>query len=79
FAGKDILVHGKAIFNNSVYKMIMHLERDGTNDLSKFITVNENEKGLIEQLRMGDALFVCGDRHIPLHVLATENELKEMA
>jgi len=57
----------------------MHLERDGTNDLSKFITVNENEKGLIEQLRMGDALFVCGDRHIPLHVLATENELKEMA
>ena len=79
FAGKDILVHGKAIFNNSVYKMIMHLERDGTNDLSNFITVNENEKGLIEQLRMGDALFVCGDRHIPLHVLATENELKEMA
>ena len=59
--------------------MMMQVERDGTNDLSNFFSVNENEKGLIEQLRMGDALFVCGDRHIPLHVLATENELKEMA
>ena len=29
FAGKDILVHGKAIFNNSVYKMISHLGATG--------------------------------------------------
>lgn len=79
FAKEDIIVHGKAIFNNCVYKMVMHLERDGINDLRKLITINENEMGLIEQLSMGDSLFVCGNRRIPIHVLPTQNELKEMA
>lgn len=79
FAKKEILEHGKAIFNNSAYKMIMHLERDGIWDLSKMITINENEMGLIEQLAQGDSLFICGNKRIPIHVLPTQNELKEMA
>lgn len=79
FAKDEILEHGKAIFNNCVYKMAMHLEWDGVKELSKLITLNENEMGLIEQLNMGDALFVCGNRRIPIHVLPTQNELKEIA
>lgn len=79
FAKKEILIHGKAIFNNSTYKMIMHLERDGITDLSKLVTINENEMGLIEQLAQGDSLFICGNKRIPIHVLPTQNELKEMA
>ena len=78
FAIDNILIHGKAMFNNSAYKIILHLEKDGVIDLQKLITLNENEQGLLERLMQGDALFVCGNRRIPIHILPTENELREM-
>lgn len=78
FAVPEVLIHGKAIFNNSAYKLIMHLEHDGVEDLRKLITINENEMNIIEQSMQGDALFLCGNRRIPIHVVPTQNELNEM-
>lgn len=78
FAAEGILLHGQAMFGNSAYKLIMHLERNGISDLSKLMTLNDNEMSLIERQMQGDALMVCGNRRIPIHVLPTPNELREM-
>lgn len=78
FAVEEFLIHGKAIFNNSAYKIIMHLEQDGAMDLRKLMNMNDNEQAVIENCMRGDALLVCGKRRIPIHVLPTENELYEM-
>lgn len=78
FAVDQVLIHGKSIFNSSTYKIIMSLEHDAVNDLRKLCTLNDNECNLIEQFLQGDALFVAGNRRIPMHVVATERELSEM-
>ncbi len=78
FAVDDVLIHGKAIFNSSTYKIIMSLEHDAVKDLRKLCRINENEAYLIEQFLQGDALFIAGNRRIPIHVLATSRELAEM-
>lgn len=77
-ADPKVLTHGKAIFNNSIYKVIMNLPLDGVSDLSKLIPLNENEKEMIQEFITGDALLVSGNRRIPIVVLATEQELSEM-
>lgn len=78
FADERILTEGKAIFNNSAYKMIMNLKLDACNDVAKLVQLNDNEKQLIQDFQQGDGLFVCGDRRIPIHVIATPLELSEM-
>ncbi|MBR2068091.1 MAG: hypothetical protein IJ875_07555 [Solobacterium sp.] len=78
FADDSILTHGKAIFNNSTYKIIMLLNKDACNDVSKLVTLNSNEINLIQDFQQGEALFICGDRRIPIKVIATEAELAEM-
>lgn len=78
FALDKIEVHGKAMFNNSCYKIILHLEEDAIQELRKLMKFNESEKTLIENARIGDALFVCGSRRIPIHILPTDNEISEM-
>ena len=40
--------------------------------------MNFNETNLIQDFQQGDALFICGDRRIPIRVLATQAELTEM-
>jgi len=78
FADERIITHGKAIFNNAVYKITMHLDKDDCADISKLVRLNYNEIDLIQRFTQGDALFVCGNRRIPIHVLATDKELAEM-
>ncbi len=78
FAVDQVLIHGKSIFNSSTYKIIMSLEHDAVNDLCKLCTLNDNECNLIEQFLQGDALFIAGNRRIPMHVVATDRELSEM-
>ena len=78
FADERIITHGKAIFNNAVYKMIMHLDKDDCTDIKKLVRMNSNETDLIQRFSQGDALFVCGNRRIPINVFATNNELHEM-
>lgn len=72
-----IKVHGKAIMNNSTYKIIMHLEKDAINALGNVITLNDSEQEAIEEFGRGDALFISGKNHMTINVLATQKELEE--
>ena len=73
-----IKVHGSAIMNNATYKIIMQLEKKAIEHLDDLITLNDNEKDVIEMFGRGDALFISGDKHQTISVLATEKELQEM-
>lgn len=72
-----IAVHGKAIMNNSTYKIIKHLEKDAINSLDGVISLTDSEKDAIEEFERGDALFIAGKKHMMINVLATEKELEE--
>lgn len=78
FADDAVLTDGKAIFNNSVYKIILGLNKDATNDIKKLETINDSEEYLIQRFGQGDALLICGNRRIPIHIIATHEELAEM-
>ena len=78
FADDKVLTQGKAIFNNSAYKMIMGLNMDACNDISKLTRLNESEKEIIMDFEQGQGLLVCGTRRIPVRVLVTSSEKKEM-
>ena len=78
FASEKVLIHGKAIFNNSTYKLIKKLKKDAVTYLTELEEINETEFELIQYLEQGEALFIVGDRRIPIRVLATEKELNEM-
>ena len=79
FADDAILVHGKAIFNNSAYKLALGLSNDAANDLQKLEGINENERWWITQFSQGQGLLIIGGKkHIPIKVLATKSELREI-
>ena len=48
FAAPNVLIHGKAIFDNASYYMIMNLKKQGVEDLSMLIDLNEQEKSSIK-------------------------------
>lgn len=76
FVGQDILVHGKAIFDNSSYYLVMNLKKQSVDDLSMLIDLNDNEKENIKRYNQGDALFVCGNRRMQINVVVSEEELE---
>lgn len=78
FADDKVLVEGKAIFNNCAYKLIMMLDQDPALELGKLIRINESEFEAILGFELGGGLFVIGNHKVPISVLATENELKEI-
>ena len=76
FVGQDIIVHGKAIFDNSSYYLIMGLKKQSVDDLSMLVDLNDNEKESIKRYNQGDALFVCGNRRMQINVVVSEDELE---
>ena len=76
FVGQDIIVHGKAIFDNSSYYLVMGLRKQSVDDLSMLIDLNDNEREGIKRYNQGDALFVCGSRRMQINVIASEEELE---
>lgn len=76
FVGEDILVHGKAIFDNSSYYLIMGLKKQSVDDLSMLVDLNDNERESIKRYNQGDALFVCGSRRMQINVIVSESELE---
>ena len=76
FVGQDIIVHGKAIFDNSSYYLVMGLRKQSVDDLSMLIDLNDNERESIKRYNQGDALFVCGSRRMQINVIVSENELE---
>lgn len=78
FTDPNVITHGKAIFNNCAYKIVKKLNKNSIDSLGELITLNENEKGLIEELQQGESLFICGDKRIPTYTILTEKEEKVM-
>ena len=75
FAAPNVLIHGKAIFDNASYYLIMGLKKQAVEDLSKLIDLNDQEKDSIKRYSQGQALFVCGNRRMRINVIASQAEL----
>ena len=76
FAAPNVLIHGKAIFDNASYYLVMGLKKQAVEDLSKLIDLNEQEKDSIKRYSQGQALFVCGNRRMRINIIATQQELE---
>ena len=75
FAAPDVLMQGKAIFDNASYYLVMGLKKQAVEDLSSLIDLNDNEKENIKRYNQGDALFICGSKRMQISVIATDAEL----
>ena len=75
FVASNMLMHGKAIFDNSSYYLVMGLRKQAAEDLAMLIDLNDNEKENIKHYSQGEALFVCGNRRMQISVTLTEGEL----
>ena len=58
FAAPTIIQHGKAIFDNASYYLIMGLRKQAVDDLANLIDLNEAEKESIKFYPQGQGLFV---------------------
>ena len=75
FADDRVIMHGKAIFDNAAYYLVMGLKKQAVEDLAKLIDLNESEKESIKMYGQGEALFVCGARRMRINVILTQDEL----
>ncbi len=75
FSDPRVLVHGKAIFDNASYYLVMGLKKQAVEDLGKLIDLNDNEMESIKRYNQGEALFVCGSRRMRINIIASEQEL----
>ncbi len=75
FAAPNLIVHGKAIFDNASYYLIMGLKKQAVEDLALLIDLNESEMNSIKSYNQGDALFVCGSRRMRVRIICTQEEL----
>ena len=75
FAAPEVIMHGKAIFDNASYYLVMGLKKQAVDDLAKLIDLNDNEKDSIKRYSQGEALFVCGSRRMRINVVVTQDEL----
>lgn len=75
FAAPNLIMHGKAIFDNASYYLVMGLKKQAVEDLSLLIDLNENEQETIRYYGQGEALFICGSRRMRIRVLCTQEEL----
>ena len=76
FVGQEIIMHGKAIFDNASYYLVMGLKKQAADDLGQLIDLNDNEKEAIKRYSQGDALFVCGNKRLQINVVVSEEELE---
>ena len=75
FAAPNIITHGKAIFDNAAYYLVMGLKKQAVEDLAQLIDLNDNEKETIKFYNQGEGLFVCGSRRMRINVIVTQEEL----
>ncbi len=76
FCSPAIINHGKAIFDNASYYVVMGLKKQAVDDLSLLIDLNDNEKESIKRYSQGEALFVCGNRRMRITIVVTPEELE---
>ena len=75
FSDQRVIVHGKAIFDNASYYLVMGLKKQAVEDLSKLIDLNDNEMESIKRYNQGEALFVCGSRRMRINIIASDQEI----
>ena len=75
FAAPNLIMHGKAIFDNASYYLIMQLKKQAVDDLARLIDLNEAEQNSIKYYNQGEGLFVCGSRRMQISVICTQEEL----
>jgi DNA helicase HerA-like ATPase len=75
FAADKVIMHGKAIFDNAAYYLVMGLKKQAATDLARLIDLNESEIESIKKYGQGEALFVCGSRRMRINVIVTDEEL----
>lgn len=75
FVASNMIMHGKAIFDNASYYLVMGLRKQAAEDLAMLIDLNENEVENIKRYNQGEALFVCGNRRMQIEVTLTDDEL----
>jgi len=75
FAAPAIIQHGKAIFDNAAYYLVMGLRKQAVEDLAQLIDLNESEKEGIKYYPQGQGLFICGNRRMRINVVVTQEEL----
>lgn len=76
--GVMMRVHGKAILNNSAYKMLKLMNKDAVSAISELMELNDSEIDRIKSFGQGDGLLCYGDKRILMTTLATEKELTEI-
>lgn len=76
FVSNNMIMHGKAIFDNASYYLVMGLRKQAAEDLALLIDLNDNEKENIKRYNQGEALFVCGNRRMQIDVTLTQEELE---
>ena len=75
FAAPNLIMHGKAIFDNAAYYLVMGLKKQAVEDLALLVDLNESEMDSIKYYNQGEALFICGSRRMRVHVICTQEEL----
>ena len=75
FVANNMIMHGKAIFDNASYYLIMGLRKQAAEDLALLVDLNDNEKENIKRYNQGEALFVCGNRRMQIDITLTDDEL----
>lgn len=75
FAAPSLIQHGKAIFDNASYYLVMGLRKQAVEDLAQLIDLNEAEKEGIKFYPQGQGLFICGNRRMRINVVVTQEEL----
>ena len=75
FVADGILMHGKAIFDNASYYLVMGLRKQAVDDLAKLIDLNESEMESIKYYNQGEALFICGNKRMKIQIVITQEEL----
>ena len=75
FSNPEVITQGKAIFGNASYFLIMQLNKQSVEDLSKLVDLNDNEKDSIKRYSQGQALFVCGSKRMQIDIIVTQDEL----
>lgn len=75
FVASNMIMHGKAIFDNASYYLVMGLRKQAVEDLAMLIDLNDNEKENVKRYNQGEALFVCGNRRMQINVTLTQDEL----
>jgi hypothetical protein len=75
FAAPNLIMHGKAIFDNAAYYLVMGLKKQAVEDLALLVDLNESEMDSIKYYNQGEALFICGSRRMRIHVICTQEEL----